>query len=236
MAAAVLLPASAQAWDAARMAAAAERRGPAAVAALPALQALLREAAQVDDGARLKLVNDFYNHRITFQTDLQVWGQEDYWASPLESLQQGRGDCEDYAIAKYATLLAAGVAPQRLQLVYVRARMPGLNVAQPHMVLAVHGIPAAPTAALAAPTTRAGTPSVLPLALQTADDPAAADPLVLDNLRPEVLRASQRPDLIPVFSFNAEGLWQGSQPAGDPLVRLSRWREVWLRTREEGFP
>jgi len=46
--------------------------------------------------------------------------------------------------------------------------------------------------------------------------------------RPEVLPASQRPDLTPVFSFNDEGLWQGTgdAPAGDPLVRLSRWREV----------
>lgn len=201
------LPARALAWDAVRMAAAAQKRGPAAVAVLPALQAMLRDAAVLDDADRLKLVNAFYNRRIVFQTDLQVWGQEDYWATPLEVLQQGRGDCEDYAIAKYATLLAAGVAPERLQLVYVRAQVPGVAVAQPHMVLVY----------------------------QSGLAVSMGEPLVLDNLRPEVLPVSQRPDLTPVFSFNAEGLWQDNRPAGDPLLRLSRWRDVWQRTREEGF-
>ena len=46
---------------------------------------------------------------------------DDYWASPLETLDKGRGDCEDYAIAKYFSLLAAGVPVARLRLVYVRA-------------------------------------------------------------------------------------------------------------------
>ena len=62
--------------------------------------------------------------------------------------------------------------------------------------------------------------------------------MILDNLQPDVLPAAQRPDLTPVFSFNDEGLWPGtgSTRAGDPLARLSRWREVWSRARDEGFP
>ncbi|MDQ2780154.1 MAG: transglutaminase-like cysteine peptidase [Pseudomonadota bacterium] len=196
---------SAWAWDAAQMARAAEQRGPSAVAALGPLQALLRSSAARTDLERVRTVNAFYNQRIVFATDREVWGQEDYWASPLQTLAQGRGDCEDYAIAKYATLLAAGVAPGSLRLVYVRARIAGLALAQPHMVLTWQSVP-------------------------------DADPLVLDNLRPEVLPAAQRTDLTPLFSFNAEGLWQDSRPAGDPMARLSRWREVWQRTREEGFP
>lgn len=35
-----------------------------------------------------------------------------------------------------------------------------------------------------------------------------AEPLVLDNLRPEILPASARGDLQPVYSFNGQGLWQ----------------------------
>ncbi|MGM9485637.1 transglutaminase-like cysteine peptidase [Roseateles sp. NT4] len=64
-----------------------------------------------------------------------------------------------------------------------------------------------------------------------------AEPLILDNLRPEVLPASQRPDLTPVFSFNTEGLWQGvgQVTAGDPLARLSLWRELVAKVRAEGF-
>ncbi|PAS95748.1 MAG: hypothetical protein BSR46_16480 [Candidatus Dactylopiibacterium carminicum] len=50
-----------------------------------------------------------------------------------------------------------------------------------------------------------------------------SDPLVLDNLRSDILPASQRPDLTPVFSFNAEGVWTaGSSGAGAPVERLSR--------------
>lgn len=196
---------SAWAWDAAQMARVAEQRGPAAVAALVSLQALLRSSAGQSDPQRVRSVNAFYNQRIVFATDREAWGQEDYWASPLQTLAQGRGDCEDYAIAKYATLLAAGVAPQSLRLVYVRARLPRQALPQPHMVLT----------------------------WQSGPD---ADPLVLDNLQSEVLPASQRVDLTPLFSFNAEGLWQDSRPAGNPLMRLSRWRDVWQRTREEGFP
>lgn len=64
-----------------------------------------------------------------------------------------------------------------------------------------------------------------------------AEPLILDNLRPEVLPASQRTDLTPVFSFNTEGLWQGvgQVAAGDPLARLSLWRELVAKVRAEGF-
>jgi len=186
------------------MAQAAQRLGPAALAALLPLQDLLRETAVLDDADRLERVNRFFNQRIRFATDFAVWRQEDYWASPLETLNQGRGDCEDYAIAKYASLLAAGVAPARLRLVYVRAQIGA--TAQAHMVLAYQATP-------------------------------SDEPLILDNLRNDIVPASQRPDLVPVFSFSSEGLWQGNggEPAGDPLLRLSPWRSVWAKTLAEGF-
>jgi predicted transglutaminase-like cysteine proteinase len=64
-----------------------------------------------------------------------------------------------------------------------------------------------------------------------------AEPLILDNLRPEVLPASQRSDLTPVFSFNGEGLWSGvgATTAGNPLVRLSLWRDLLAKAKAEGF-
>jgi hypothetical protein len=66
---------------------------------------------------------------------------------------------------------------------------------------------------------------------------AGAEPVILDSLIGDVRPASRRPDLAPVFSFNGEGLWQGvgSQSAGDPLARLSRWRDVITKARAEGF-
>ena len=195
-----------RAWDAQKMRAAAQRLGPGAVAALSPLQNMLVEARSQDDDARLLAVNQFYNLRIDFRPDMEVWGQDDYWATPLQSLGAGRGDCEDYVIAKYTTLLAMGVATSKLRLVYVRARMTDQPAPAAHMVLAYYATP-------------------------------TAEPLILDNLRADVLPAAQRPDLSPVFSFNSEGLWQGvgQATAGDPMARLSRWRETWQRVRQEGF-
>ena len=193
-----------RASDALRMAQAARQLGPRAVAALPSLQALLQQGSGGDDEARLEAVNGYFNRRIVFAEDMEVWGVADYWASPLEALEKGRGDCEDYAIAKYFSLLAMGMPAARLRLVYVRAQIGGDS--QAHMVLAYYAQP-------------------------------NAEPLILDNLISSVRPASRRPDLVPVFSFNSEGLWQGvgGQSAGDPLARLSRWREVLAKARAEGF-
>jgi predicted transglutaminase-like cysteine proteinase len=190
--------------DALRMLQAAQRQGPKAVTALPALQAMLQEGSSADDESRLDAVNSFFNRRIIFTDDSEVWGQADYWASPLEMLEKGRGDCEDYAIAKYFSLLAMGVPVARLRLVYVRAQV-GAGT-QAHMVLAYYAEP-------------------------------NAEPLILDNLITTVRPASRRPDLVPVFSFNSDGLWQGvgAQSAGDPQARLSRWRDVLAKARAEGF-
>lgn len=189
------------------MLSAARTRGPQAVAGTEALQALLLRAAAQDDKEKVRLVNDFFNRRVAFQEDMAVWGVEDYWASPLETLAKGRGDCEDYAIAKYFSLAAAGVPVVKLRLVYVQARLGGPSgPQQAHLVLAYYGTP-------------------------------AGDPLILDNLLADVRPASNRPDLTPVFSFNGDGLWQGvgAQSAGDPVARLSRWRDVLGKARAEGF-
>ena len=195
------------AWDVERMSRAAQRLGPQAVQGVRALQPLLTSLAEADDAARLDGVNRFFNRRIAFRDDLQVWHVEDYWASPLETLQQGMGDCEDFAIAKYFSLLASGIAASQLRLVYVRLQLGGSGgPSQAHMVLAYYAN-------------------------------AQAEPLILDNLITDIRPASRRPDLTPVFSFNSDGLWQGigSQSAGDPMARLSRWRETVAKARAEGF-
>ena len=45
-------------------------------------------------------VDAAWDHGDLFASDAEVWGQTDYWASPLEMLAKGRGDCEDYVIGK----------------------------------------------------------------------------------------------------------------------------------------
>ncbi len=61
-----------------------------------------------------------------------------------------------------------------------------------------------------------------------------SDPLVLDNLIPEIRPASQRRDLLPVYAFNAEGLYIPGKKSGDSK-KLSRWQDVLKKMREEGF-
>lgn len=80
---------------------------------------------------RLKKVNDFFNQRINFVDDIGLWHVNDYWATPVEFLAQGAGDCEDYAIAKYFTLKALGVPEDKIRITYVKA----LEYNQAHMVL-----------------------------------------------------------------------------------------------------
>ncbi|MNZ52736.1 hypothetical protein D3C78_705950 [compost metagenome] len=66
-----------------------------------------------------------------------------------------------------------------------------------------------------------------------------AEPLVLDSLIDAIKPASQRKDLLPVYSFNAEGMWlpgaKGNKKVGD-TKRLSRWQDVLKKMQAEGFP
>ena len=171
-------------------------------------RALLRDAQGLSESEKIKLVNGFFNRRIAFREDAEIWGTADYWATPLETLGQGGGDCEDFTIAKYVTLKLLDVPIERMRLIYVRAQIggPHSGISQAHMVLGYYATP-------------------------------GAEPLVLDNLITDIRPASRRTDLFPVFSFNSEGLWVG-QAAGssaDPSARVSRWRDVITRMQAEGL-
>jgi len=58
-------------------------------------------------------------------SDLMQYHVEDLWSSPLATLAAGAGDCEDYAIAKFAALREAGVASDDLRLVIMRSTLSG---------------------------------------------------------------------------------------------------------------
>lgn len=89
----------------------------------PAAQKFLAivAAGRVQTGrARVGVINRAVNLAIQQTSDLKQWGVVEHWSPPLETLASGRGDCEDYAIAKFAALLAAGLAPEDVKLVIVR--------------------------------------------------------------------------------------------------------------------
>ncbi|MEW6314550.1 MAG: transglutaminase-like cysteine peptidase [Pseudomonadota bacterium] len=93
-------------------------------------QALVVASSAEPEAVKLERVNHFFN-RVGFIPDSRHWGKEDYWATPVEFLASDGGDCEDFSIAKYFTLVELGVPVERLQITYVKA----LRLNQAHMVL-----------------------------------------------------------------------------------------------------
>lgn len=73
-----------------------------------------------DDMRTLDAVNRYVNDRVTFTEDRAQFGVADRWLSASETLSRGRGDCEDYAIAKMQMLRAAGFAPTDLYIVVLK--------------------------------------------------------------------------------------------------------------------
>ncbi len=166
-----------------------------------AWESLFKDSAHLAEQDKLDNVNRFFNRQIRFADDSRVWQQVDYWATPIESLIKGAGDCEDYAIAKYFSLRRLGITSEKLRITYVKA----LRLNQAHMVLTYYPSP-------------------------------AAEPLVLDNLIDQIRPASQRQDLLPVYAFNAEGLYlPGARSKKSDSKKLSRWQDLLKKMHTEGF-
>ncbi|HVF38061.1 MAG TPA: transglutaminase-like cysteine peptidase [Sphingomicrobium sp.] len=70
--------------------------------------------------ARAEAINSYVNARVRFTDDRVQFGTADRWLAASETLARGRGDCEDYAIAKRAMLRAAGVPDKDLYLVVLK--------------------------------------------------------------------------------------------------------------------
>jgi predicted transglutaminase-like cysteine proteinase len=85
---------------------------------------------------KLEKVNLFFN-LLYFIDDSKLWGEKNYWATPIEFIGANGGDCEDFAIAKYFTLLEMGVADKKMRITMVKA----LKLDQYHMVLAYYDEP-----------------------------------------------------------------------------------------------
>ncbi len=173
-----------------------------------AWQSMMNSIQGKPSDEKIKRVNEFFNRRILWDNDLSIWGQVDYWATPMETIAKGAGDCEDFVIVKYYSLLTLGIQVAKLRLVYVEAKNSNVITSgnQAHMVLAYY----------AAPDT---------------------EPLIMDNLITEIRPASRRPDLIPVFSFNSDGIYLGADVKAGLAenAKLSKWQDLMQRAKVEGF-
>ena len=81
---------------------------------------------------QLDEANRAVNMAIRYMSDYAQHGEADRWSAPLASFATGKGDCEDYAIAKYVALSESGFPRDDLRLVLARDRA----VRQDHAVLA----------------------------------------------------------------------------------------------------
>jgi len=75
------------------------------------------EQAAAQSGFDMLVTTNTLINAVPYRTDQEVYGVSDYWATPVEMLAAGGGDCEDHAIAKLAVLKRAGVSADSLRLV-----------------------------------------------------------------------------------------------------------------------
>ena len=122
---------------------------------------------------KLQVTNDALN-QLPWLTDREKYKQDDYWATPLETITTFGGDCEDIAIAKYMMLRVLGIPREKLLLAYARVKKTG----ESHMVLVYIEDSDNPV--------------------------GKATTLVLDNYVTEILPGKERTDLIGVYLVDAD--------------------------------
>ena len=91
---------------------------PLSPAASPSSGPAARSLPQVDanigsppDYATVRRIHAEINRGTRYASDEELYGQAEFW-----EVARGVGDCEDYALAKRAALLSAGVRPAHLRL------------------------------------------------------------------------------------------------------------------------
>lgn len=182
------------------------RYGSPAVLAVNQWREVVVKSQGLPESEQIARINDFFNRRIVFLDDTVVWGKADYWATPLETMGRGQGDCEDFAIAKYISLRGLGIPLDKLRLTYVRAQTGGIS--QAHMVLAYYPSPSA--------------------------EPLILDNLISD-IRPASRRNDLFPVFSFNSEGLWVGSGPSEKSSGSSTARLSRWRDLIARMQAEGI-
>lgn len=95
-------------------------------------KAAIQELKDKSAAEKIRGVNNFLN-QVAYVEDTMNYKKTDYWATPIEFLTRG-GDCEDFAIAKYASLRALGFSPDQLRIAIVQDKIKNI----PHAILVVY--------------------------------------------------------------------------------------------------
>ena len=181
-----------------KMAQFSKKYGPQATKRVEIWDRIMQESQNKKVLHKLKNVNDFFN-KIKYKRDLAHWGKNDYWAAPFEFMGTGAGDCEDYAIAKYYSLIKLGIPEHKLRITYVKLLRKRTKYEEAHMVLTYY-------------------------------HKKNSTPIVLDNVNKKLQLASKRKDLKPIYSFNANGLWQAKNKGKSSIKigsnNLKAWQDL----------
>lgn len=157
-----------------------------------ALVDIMNESRDLDDMKKMEKVNDFFN-LFPYESDQTIWNTSDYWATRFEFIGKGKGDCEDYVIAKYFTLKELGVPTSKLFMTYANS----LRFKTSHMVLSYYVTP-------------------------------GSIPVVMDNFNYKILPVNVRTDLVPIYSFNGDDLFNAKQTQIGKIVPAStRQNRAW---------
>lgn len=70
---------------------------------------------------QIEAVNTYMNN-VQYIEDKKNYGKSDQWATPAEFLANG-GDCEDFAIAKFASLRALGFSSDKMRIAIVQDKI-----------------------------------------------------------------------------------------------------------------
>jgi len=141
---------------------------------------LINRLRGLDLRHKVVLANQAMNRHPYVPTAVN-WHRSMYWESPFEFLRHG-GQCQDYAIAKYLLLRAAGVPARQMRIVVLR----DTAIALDHAVLAVY---------------------------------VDGEPMLLDNLRSDIVPTSAVRDYHPYYSINETGWW--THFGGQAMTRVA---------------
>lgn len=180
------------------------RMAPNLSAMVAAWKRMLDESRHLSPAEKVEAVNRFFNRAMLFASDDSAWGQADYWATPAEFMQRGRGDCEDFAIAKYVSLRMLGLSTHSLRLMYVHASTGGAKP-MAHMVL-----------------------GYLP---EGDAEPLIMDNMV-DSIRPLSVRSDLA--VVYSFNTRGLWIAESKSSVASPTARISRWRNLLVRMLGEG--
>jgi len=99
----------------------------------PVYDEILKKVRPMRRGLQIPKVNELVNRLLTYREDSALYKTGEYWAGPAETLSHRAGDCEDFAILKYALLLDLGISDDDMRIVVLR----DAAVRQFHAVLTV---------------------------------------------------------------------------------------------------